>query len=149
MDYIFVVAIVVCLLVMEQWMPKLLLILMYLFSWRCFRCHEEVEKRYGYDSGYYEQINEIDSINLIKTQGDFYDWGLCVFQTLSQQQCFRIEEFSPVYLNSCVWPEKLISYLVDEVFYRKWIPVASFPGSRDRSLETKCKCCSFSHFCST
>lgn len=54
-------------------MPKLLLILMYLFSWRCFRCHEEVEKRYGYDSGYYERINEIDSINLIKTQGDFYD----------------------------------------------------------------------------
>lgn len=51
-------------------------------------------------------------------------------------------------MSACVWPRKLISYLVDEVFYRKSIPVASFPGSRDRSLETRCECCSF-HFCST
>ena len=129
-------------------MPKLLLLLMFNFSWRCFRCHEEVKKRYGYDSGYYEKINETDSINLIITQDDLCNWGLCLFQTLSQQQRFHIEEFSPVYLSACVWPRKLISYLADEAFYRKSKPVASFPGSRDRSLETRCECCSF-HFCST
>ena len=62
-------------------MPKLLLLLMFNFSWRCFRCHEEVKKRYGYDSGYYEQINETDPINLIKRKAT-YATEVCVYSRL-------------------------------------------------------------------
>lgn len=148
LDCIVVGAIVACLLVMGQWMPTLLLISMLNFSWRCFGCHEEVKKRYGYDSGYYEQINETDSIILIKTQNDLCDWGLCVFQTLSQQQRFHIEEFSPVYLSACVWPRKLISYLVDEVFYRSQY---LWPRFQDREIGPWKRVVNvvLFHFCST